>query len=288
MHLPDRHSGCGQTASEEIAAARCPHGHRPGRLLPIALATLLALSACGSGGSGRDTDDFTPGRPVPEEPPPPEAASACLNPARYTKAGTVTRTLYRETGDGIERSAEQTQTVEGPARLAGQPATRIAVSERTTSPGQPDETFTGAYYLMLADQVVRMVGTTSLFDHAGQQVGQTIALDPPQPDLDFSLAQGAASTSSGTATISLDPAPAPATRSPVSMTLRFDGFESVTVPAGSFTNACKFTLALTIDATTVTSTRWLARGSGIVLRTEAGNTSQALVSASIDGVPLAP
>lgn len=67
----------------------------------------------------------------------------------------------------------------------------------------------------------------------------------------------------------------------ITETHRFNGFETVTVPAGTFANACSWTT--TQNGFVVNF--WHARGSGIPLKVQGGIE---LLSATIDGVPVAP
>ncbi|MGD9942294.1 MAG: hypothetical protein AB7L76_00650 [Burkholderiaceae bacterium] len=182
-------------------------------------------------------------------------------------------------------SASQTQTVEGSATLNGQSATRIAISETIQAPGKPDETFQGINYLRLSEQVVSVVGTSSVFDKGGQAVTQTLSFAPAAPDLDFSLAVGASKTASSTASLSFNP-PSKSGSSNGTVVITFEGFETVTVPAGTFQDACRFKLSITTSSAQ-TITRWIARESGIVLRTVSSTgESQSLAAASINGAPV--
>ena len=82
--------------------------------------------------------------------------------------------------------------------------------------------------------------------------------------------------------------------STVDRTTTYHGREQVTVPAGTF-DACKFTdvVSTTTDASgtgpstdTSTTTRWMAVGSGIFLKSISGGDENVTVSYSIDGVPV--
>lgn len=238
--------------------------------------------------------ELPPADPPPTEPPPdvppPAAATECLNPALYATPGTVIEYQFAVSSGGVDRIATQTQTVEGPSIFNGHAATRIAVAETVpATSSRLSESFQGAYYVTLADQAVRVVGMTSAFDNAGQSVTQALTFSPPQPDLDFSQAAGDSATTASAAIVSYDPpAFAPAGTLTSSAKLVFLGFESVTVPAGTFHNACKFGLDVTTSGTR-TVTRWIARGSGVLVRSEANNGDvQRLMSAKIDGAAVTP
>ena len=66
--------------------------------------------------------------------------------------------------------------------------------------------------------------------------------------------------------------------------VRYEGQEGVTVPVGTFT-ACKFTERLTgCDV----RTSWVAKGSGVLLKTSQPGQTESLIAAQIDGVPVKP
>jgi hypothetical protein len=84
----------------------------------------------------------------------------------------------------------------------------------------------------------------------------------------------------------LQPAPPPQSIT-IDETNTFVGFETVTVPAGTFVDACKWQRASTVAAFTY----WLARGSGIFLKAVSGTSpmiEEVLESATRDGVPVTP
>lgn len=191
------------------------------------------------------------------------------------------------TSGAADRTARQTWTVEGAATTGGRAATRVALAETVSAAGVPDETFAGAVYLTLAEEAVEVLATEARFDGSAGEVTQTLSMSPARPELDFSLAKGEARSLLSVATLSF--APAATAPAPFAGTTRivFDGFENVTVPAGTFANACKFTVDL-MTSGQLQTTQWVARGSGVLLRSDTASESQQLVSASVDGTAVKP
>ena len=69
------------------------------------------------------------------------------------------------------------------------------------------------------------------------------------------------------------------------VTTRFDGIESVTVPAGTF-SACRFTETIGSENNTFQITDWIGVGNGLPLKSEDEFTQSELVSASLNGVDI--
>jgi hypothetical protein len=190
---------------------------------------------------------------------------------------------YNVVQGGLSSTATQVQTYQGTAVFQGQNAIRVTVQETRQATGVPDVLYAGTNYVTLANNAaVMLLGTVASFDQSGTTWSQTLALSPAQPDLDFALAAGAARSSSSSVSVSFSPAAPTPTTFTAASTLTFAGFETVTVPAGTFANACKFVLDLTASSNQ-TTTRWIARGSGVMLRSVSGTTTQELVSATLDG-----
>jgi hypothetical protein len=277
---------------------RHPHtsglGHF-GRLTWRALcgACLLWLTACGgsSGGGGTvpSSSSLQGGTSPVIDPSLP--AAACLNTALYSVAGTRTALVYTSESGGTTQQVRQFATVAPATTFNGRAASAINVREIVQASGSPSSEvrFDGTHYLALSDHQVQLLGTVSRYRHQGSMVAQTIALDPPLSDLDFRLAVGSSSTSTYSV-ISASVAPVSGLGSAslnASSAVTFVGFETITVPAGTFPDACKFEQRLTTGSPRIT-TRWLARNSGVVLRVESGATTQTLASGTLNGVAITP
>lgn len=258
--------------------------------------SLLWLAACGgsSGGGGTlpssDTSSqgTTPTTPIDPSLP----AAVCLNTALYNNAGTRTALVYTSEGGGVAQQVQQFATVAAVATtFNGQSANAINVREivQTGGSSSSEVRFDGTHYVTMSDHQVQLLGTVSRYRSQGSTVTQTIALSPSLPDLDFRLAVGGSTAPANSAIF--------ANVSPVSglgnasfnarSTVTFVGFETIIVPAGTFIDACKFEQRVTTGSSRVT-TRWLAKGSGVVLRIESGGTTQRLVSGTLNGVAIMP
>lgn len=259
--------------------------------------SLLWLTACGGGSSGgggalpssgTSNPGTTPTTPVDPSLP----AAACLNPALYNTAGTRTALVYTSEGGGSTQQVQQFANVAAVATpFNGQTANAIHVREIVQTGGHAatEVRFDGTHYLTLSDNQVQLLGTVSRYRSQGTAVTQTISLSTPLTDLDFRLPVGS-STASANAVISASVSPVSGLGSAslnASSAVTFVGFETITVPAGTFTDACKFEQRLTTASSRIT-TRWLAKGSGVVLRIDSGGTTQRLVSGTLNGVAITP
>ena len=260
-------------------------------------ASLLWLTACGgsSGGGGPLPSSGTsnPGTTTPTTPVDPSLpAAACLNTALYSTAGTRTALVYTSESSASTQQVQQFATVAAVGTtFNGQSANAIQVRETVQTGGSSSSEvrFDGTHYMTLSDHQVYLLGTVSRYRSQGSAVTQTIELSPALPDLDFRLTVGG-STVPANSVISASVSPVSGLGSAglnASSTVTFVGFETITVPAGTFTDACKFEQRVTTGASR-TTTRWLARGSGVVLRVESGGTTQRLVSGTLNGVAIAP
>lgn len=229
-----------------------------------------------------------PPAPAPEPPGPPSAADArsCFNAALHTTRGSVTTYRYQLHTAGVARTAQHIATVEGAATFKGQSVTSVAISETVSTPGQSDELFAGWHYLNVSDDGVHLVGTASEFSDGSRSITQVLSLSPAAPEFDATLTAGQSSITETSTTVTFNGSTRTATlATPVKLT--FVGRETVTVPAGTFAEACKFTQEISGIGGGEITTRWLAAGSGLLLRSVTGNDTQELVSASSNGRQLA-
>lgn len=205
----------------------------------------------------------------------------------HTGPGSIASFVYNVRESGVDKTVSQVSTVEGAATFGGRSVTRVAVRETVKSAGVPDLLFEGANYLSWNDAALLLSGTTASVQQNGSSVVQTLTLTPPLPDVDFGLTVGSSSQTASSTGVSFAPAAAAASSFATSVKLTFVGFETVTVPAGTFVDACKFSQDL-MTATQRTTVRWIARGSGVMLRSVSGSTTQELASATLDGVTVTP
>lgn len=281
--------------------------------LAVLAAMVAAAAGCGGGSGGgggpvatTPAPSPTPPAPAPEppapapeppapspEPPapapgPPAAAGArsCFNAALYTTRGSITTYRYQVRTAGVSRTVVHIATVEGSTSFKGQSVTSVAISETVSTAGQSDDLFAGWHYLRVSDDGVHLVGTSSEFNDNGRSITQVLSLSPSAPEFDATLAAGQ-STSTDTATTVEFTGSTRRTTLATPVKLTFAGLETVTVPAGTFADACKFTQEISGAGGGEVTTRWLAAGSGLLLRSVTGSDSQELVSASVDGRQLA-
>ncbi|MGE0808710.1 MAG: hypothetical protein AB7L76_24455 [Burkholderiaceae bacterium] len=182
---------------------------------------------------------------------------------------------------------------------SGSTVTSRTVNLRITSP----VTFQG-YSAIEAEAVTSgLVGRTYMMNDGLQETiygsvsettigGTATTVNTPPLTMSNSLQPGQAETSTYTATTTYigTPVPIPASSITYTQMRRFEGLETVTVPAGVFTDACKWTYETTTTSppSTTTSTLWMSRGTGITLRILSGGGNDVLVSGTLNGRPIAP
>ncbi|MFT3802094.1 MAG: hypothetical protein QM766_12830 [Burkholderiaceae bacterium] len=256
----------------------------------LAIVAVAACAACGGSKGGGGEVEETPSAstpPSPDTPAKPVGIGACLNEALYQTAGTTSNLRYAVTRSGAAKTLAVAQTVEAPEAVGGVMANKLTVRETLESAGAASAVYEGAQYLRLEADQVRLLGSASSVKRGQTTATRRVSLSAPLVDLDFSLEPGASTTGSATVSTTYDPAIGQAVPFPLQTTVRFDGLETITVPAGTFENACRFTVDVTTSSVRRT-VRWIAAGSGVLLRSESGGDTQELVSGSINGQGVTP
>ncbi|MDY0746400.1 hypothetical protein SNE35_17945 [Paucibacter sp. R3-3] len=198
----------------------------------------------------------------------------------------MTTLRYNVNQSGVAKVVTQVKTVVGATTFQGRSATQISVAETVQQSGASDILFAGNHYLSVGTNAVRLLGTASTFRVNGSDVTQTIGLTTALSDLDFSLVPGVPTSELTTATASFLPSSTAGTTFSVASTLQFAGYETVTVPAGIFTDACKFVQIIDSGVAT-TVTRWIAQTSGVLVRATRDGETQELIAATVNGTALA-
>lgn len=189
---------------------------------------------------------------------------------------------------GVDQRVTVTSTPQGLVSLQGQSAWRLLVSETLVTSGQPDQLSSSEHHVLLDGSLLQLLATRSDFAQGTRSVSQTIVLSPALPELDFSLAAGSSLTATAAAQLDLAVGGASAGHSgwTSALTLRFVGLDTVEVPAGRFEQACHFEQRLVSNGQVQTSQRWLAAGSGVLLKMTTDGDTQELVSARIGDTAL--
>lgn len=231
-------------------------------------ATTGSQSAAASGGQAGDT---SPGVSTASA----RSAAECLDVASY-QAGYVQTTRHR-VSDGSEQ-LYRASTV-GPVTYSGVAATEFRLEDLLAGGAAPA-------------RVIRRLSGGEVYDVAVVAVQRSGGIDytvemtlSPFPLEGFSLKVGE-SRATGTVTTQLA-ASAPGqpsqsmTLTSVS-TLRFAGFETVTVPAGTFTDTCRIDSATTMSGTTTRTSTWYANRHGFIVKAvDADGVSRELVGAQV-------
>ena len=266
------------------------HTHGVAKALTVSLIAGLALAGCG-GGHDRYYDDWYEA-PAPLPAPPPsggntgETASVCLNEALVNAPGTTLNYRMNSTVSGQTGVLDHSETQQGQVAIDGRTLLSLSLTETETFPGRAAETLSGMHYYDYASGQMRIWQTQ--LTGAGSQ--QLFRYNPGVLDIDFGLGvgQSSSSTSSVEATDSSYNG-GQAYRFQTVSTVTLTGFETVTVPAGTFVNACRFAFSGTWGSQPINSTQWIARGSGVVVRSvDSEGRVDELVSAQINNVPVTP
>ncbi|MEM8489734.1 MAG: hypothetical protein AAF756_02830 [Pseudomonadota bacterium] len=214
------------------------------------------------------------------------SASVCWNPDLYAP-GTTAVVRYRTTEDGITGELDIDLFIEGGATFGGQPARRRITNLALTdlSSGQVF-TARNVEVFQVNGQRLRLL-QDSLEFLVPDDGTQTDTFDPFELSR-FDLVAGESFTQSYVETFTETTS---TSQESISFTreaeTRFDGIESLTVPAGTF-QACRFTVIETTGSLETTTIEWFSVGSGVPLRSEEpaiGEVSE-LLQGSVNGVDL--
>ncbi|MGE5336489.1 MAG: hypothetical protein ACM3PU_01590 [Gemmatimonadota bacterium] len=229
--------------------------------------------------------------------PPPTAgnASQCLN-TTYLTAGTHYVLNYQSlTGTTVNGTSSSDILITGPQTFNGQSAIE-SQSNTTTTNAQGTSTAQAWSYLQVQNLDLLLLGTKVNASSSGFNTQTVVTFSPP-PIWRYSLNAGESLktnwTGTSTTSITGTPFPIPPTTSTFSGfdTYEFDGFEDVTVPAGSFTGACKWkhTLTQTVNGQTSssTTTQWITR-KGAMLKSDNGTDILELTSGTVNGGSVGP
>ena len=218
-------------------------------------------------------------------------SSVCFDPS-FHSAGTrwVERRTTTQNGK-FYQSLELDHEVLGPATFNGNNAVAVRqVLRFTVGAGAglwSDHRFYARYdgleYRTFGNEGASRTTTGRTISSRTTYVPSTLLMVALAPGQSFSHTY----TSTYTQTAPL-PAPAAQVYS-VRVTQTFLGFESVTVPAGTFVDACKFLKLTTLGSgTTSETTIWRARGSELQLKTVVKQIVTVMDSATRNGTPITP
>ena len=238
----------------------------------------------------------TPPAPTPTPPAPgPVAAGNCLNAALFS-VGTTWTLTYQSSG-ALVGSNQSTNTLTRQTVFEGVNALEVSstIDTQYSAPVASVSSTSNKSYLSGPDAggVITMVGNTAEVTSMGFTASIKTVYTPAWQDRRWTLAAGesftANITSATTTTMPGLPVTPPAVTTQSMQTVKFVGFEDVTVPAGTFAGACKF--ETTVDG--ATSTEWItASGQGVAVRSHhpatmtQGAVTLELGSGTVNGAPV--
>lgn len=260
------------------------------------------LAGCGSGSDSNGDGSQAPApapaptpnpEPGPAPAPPPEpgpgpapapapgpagTGAECLNPETWQNGTVMTLNMQTMTAGGVAPRTVNLR-ITAPVTFQGQ----SAIEAEATAFGLTGQTY------------IQQQGTRETVYGSVSQVttgGTATTVNTPALVMDSGLLPGQSETATYTATTSYAGTPAPIPTSAITYTQvrRFEGFETVTVPAGTFADACKWTYEISTSAppSTTVSTLWMSRGTGITVRILSLGSDDVLVSGTINGKPIVP
>jgi hypothetical protein len=202
-------------------------------------------------------------------------ASVCFNGARYL-TGTVMVLNYRDPISGATNRITHRMLGEkifnGKSVLIEEQKNQNALSTITN-------------FLRIEGTDVSVAGNVVNSAQTGF-ADLTSTFSPNTPQALHSLPPGSQITRNATQSASLSGRNESAQ---VSSTHGFSGFEDVTVPEGTFRGACRFSSVLKYNGLTiVTETSWLARGSGVLIKSTSNGQNNVFVSGTLNGVAISP
>ncbi len=215
-------------------------------------------------------------------------ASSCWNETLVSPGTTLVASYASSNGSG-NLDFNYDQIIESGFTFNGMSALR-ATSNVTATGDSPSTSVTKAYFQAPGGQRIRSLGVeTEVL--SPQSAFSTNTLDPFELKR-FDLAAGESYvTSFDLISETTTSGQTFSDTTSIERTVRFDGVESVTVPAGTF-DACRFTVMTTTSSTTVgtsstgTDTEWYHVGTGTLLKNQEDDSVTELKSASINGVDI--
>lgn len=219
-------------------------------------------------------------------------ANGCFDLALFDTQGTHLQVAYSYSGQ-ITGTHTMDTTVGGLTTFEGYQARETITLMSSTHDGMSSTSTNKSYGFRTGDAEVTHYGSvmTSSATMPGMTYNSIIrtVMTPPYTDPQYSLAVGASVTSThsgvSTTTTSMTGQPDQTFSSPFtsSMTTKYVGQESVTVPAGTF-NTCKF--EVTTPGSTDVSTSWFVAGKGIHLKSSYPGMAMEATSVRLNGAPL--
>ncbi len=197
----------------------------------------------------------------------PRSSSACYDPVYYA-TGTVSDVFYQVTNKGTMVETLEEQNVVLPTTTFNGVANAVQIQTTNLVNGSPHSVITE--YFDVQSQFPTLL-------ELGQSDGVSFT---PGIRIFGAVEPGQSLVSSGT----VEPAGVPYTA-----TWTFQGFEDVTVPAGSFAGSCKWTLVENLGSGATSATSWYTRH-GVLIQTEAGTgiELQLAPNSTFNGSPVGP
>lgn len=225
--------------------------------------------------------------------PPPTTgnASACFDQA-YLATGTKWELFQQTSTSGVVVSTNKVENeILGPKTFNGQ----SSIEEKTqltilTGTGAGTTSESRSYFQVQPPKVLTLGAFTQIAS-SGFTTETTTVFNPPT-EFNYSLSAGQSVTTvaTGTSTTQITGVPIGPQVSTFSYTITYTflGFETVTVPAGTFTDACKWTYVTTTSGVTATSTHWMSK-KGAPLKTVSGNdVTELMPGSNVNGGPVGP
>ncbi|MEM7692042.1 MAG: hypothetical protein AAF194_06300 [Pseudomonadota bacterium] len=213
------------------------------------------------------------------------SSASCWNSEMFT-AGTQMESEYRVTetlGNQVVMSYQG--IIEGGLTFNGNAASAIVLD--IVSTGAVENTaLSRSYFQIPSARRVRDFGTE--VELTSPQMASAVTINEPFRLVRFDLNAGESDTQTYTTTTTTDTGDGPNSDT-VTTTLvrRFDGIESVTVPAGTF-QACRFTETATTSGFEDVQREWVDVGSGVLLKAENDAQTTELVRSLVNGTVLSP
>ena len=203
-------------------------------------------------------------------------ASECFN-SSLAQIGSMQTLNYRSTANGATVNTSTTVEIVRNTTFEGNNATE----QKSTTSGI--ETFV---YFALDGLTSRTFGSTTSIAAGGFTTDTKVVFNPPSENRDFTLVAGGNynRTDNSTTTISVAGTNQSSSASSTT-TVTYQGQESVTVPAGTFT-ACRFTSVENANGTQTTTNQWIAKPAGVAVKSVSDSGTTELVSGSINGVAI--
>ncbi|MGE5336863.1 MAG: hypothetical protein ACM3PU_03485 [Gemmatimonadota bacterium] len=215
-----------------------------------------------------------------QQPPSGGSASACFS-TLYLTTGSTSDLNYQQSLNGaVVSTYESKSLVAGPTTFNGQTAIELQQTNTYLTGAQAGTVGKVSTYMQNQNLDIFTLGDQGSTVSHGITTNYMATFNPP---LRWSYALNAGQSVSTTSTETDNGT----STQQITETYQFAGFEDVTVPAGSFSQVCKWQTTVVVNGNAYGTTLWFTR-QGALLQQQGSGVLMQLTSGTVNGVAIGP